>query len=376
MDPAAVQTRRDLARFLQAQMLAARSPWPPPYRADEGDVDLDAVGRTSVKTYLLEAHACDAPTQDPLKFLQDVGAKLGLSVDETKDRDLLRLHSDGQDFWCDTSMGRFWRLHTTVAVDKADKLRDGLVAASPWLDNVWLPPSLLEQLPERTETELETFSLSHDRTQLHTREEPPMDFDYVSMRVWASRAAETLAKLRKAEVFPHGVSIRSVKVRADADDPGEFCVSEYFHSGKVTVTGNSFDMHTSLVVHVVRLYRALVEKIENEFALGYEADAVRLTGNPVVVPVEWTLRDLEYAVSRMFASVEPFRLWGLPEKVADEHYRARAVDLHVGQTLTIDITRRHIVIQLPKGTCGNTVIRLLAALQFHVNSDTGKALLQ
>jgi len=358
-------------------MLAARSPWPAAYRADDVEDVESASGRTSVKTYLLEAHACDAPTRDPLAFLKTAGAKLGLEVEETGDRDLFRLNAQGDDYWCDTSMGRFWRMHTTVAVENADKVRDALVAASPWLDNVWLPPSLLEELPEKTASELQTFSLSHDRTLLHPSAAPPADFDYVSMRVWASRAAETLRKLRQAEVFPHGVSIRSVKLRADTDSGSdEFCVSEYFHNGKVTVTGNSFDVHTNLVVNVVRLYRSLVEKIEREFALGYDTDQVRLNGNPVVVPVEWTLSDLEYAVSRMFASVEPFRLWGLPEKVADDHYRARAVDLHVGQTLTVDVTRQNVVIQLPRGTCGNTVVRFLAALQFHVNSDTGKALLQ
>jgi len=377
MTPASIQTRRDLARFLQAQMVASRLPWTPAASPDEDEGE-GASGRTQVKTYLLEAHAHEGPTAEPLEFLRSIGSLLGLTVSETKDGDLFRLeHSNGDDFWCDTSMGRFWRLYTTADVERTDRLRDELVAASPWLDNVWLPPSVLENLPQQTRTELQTFSLSHDRRPLHRADTPMPDVDYVSMRVWASRAAETLAKLRRHEVFPRAVSIRSVRVRADADSGSEeFCVSEYFHHGKVTTTGNSFDVHTQLVVQVVTFYRALVERIESVFGLGYGSDRQGLIGNPIHIPVEWTSGDIEYAVSRMFSAAHPFRLWGLPEKVADSHYRARAVDLHVGQTFTVDVTPSYVTIHLPRGTCGNTVIRFLAALQFHVNSETGKTLLQ
>ncbi len=174
-------------------------------------------------------------------------------------------------------------------------------------------------------------------------------------------------------MFPHGVSIRSVRLRSGGDEPdADFCVAEYFHNGKITVGGTSFDEHSRLVVAVLRDYRALVERIETRYALGADENEhghPTVAGDPIVIDVDWTLPDLEFAVARMFASAEPFRLWGLPERIADSHYRARAVDLHVGGVLTFDITRKYVAIQLPRGVCGNTVVRFINHLRFHVNAD-------
>ncbi|HEV3191517.1 MAG TPA: hypothetical protein VGY54_13505 [Polyangiaceae bacterium] len=61
--------------------------------------------------------------------------------------------------------------------------------------------------------------------------------------------------------------------------------------------------------------------------------------------------DLEYAVARMFSSAGPFRLWALPERINDDRFHARAVNLHVGGVLTFDITRKHVVTRMASGTC-------------------------
>jgi hypothetical protein len=158
---------------------------------------------------------------------------------------------------------------------------------------------------------------------------------------------------------------------ADVAD-GDFCVAEYFHHGKVTASGTSFDEHNRLLVHVLRDYADLVEGIEAKFGLAATVDqggTPAVAGDPIIIDVDWTLPDLEYAVGRIFASADPFRLWGLPERVAEGHYRARAVDLHVGGVIVFDITRKYVAIQLPRSVCGNTVVRFLNNLRFHVNSD-------
>jgi hypothetical protein len=59
----------------------------------------------------------------------------------------------------------------------------------------------------------------------------------------------------------------------------------------------------------------------------------------------------------------------VPERLGPDHFRARAVDLHFGGVLSFDITRRNVVIQLSRGVCGNTVVRFLNNLRFHVNAD-------
>ena len=363
---AAIETRRDLARYLQTQMLASRGRWGT--AADEEDVG----ARTMVKTYLVEAH-CSHDDEATALALTALGGSVGFHIVRAAEPGLFQLVAPGVEFWCDTSMGRFWRMHTTAPVKDADPLQDRMVSSAPWLDKVWLPPDYLENLPAKTGARMLTFSLNHDRRPLSKGDEPTTDADSVTLRLWASHAQETLRKLRNAAVFPHGVSIRSVRLRSGATEPdGAYCVAEYFYDGKVTVGGTSFDEHTRLIVGVLRDYGALVESLEKHYAIGTVQDHhghPTVIGDPVVVEVDWTLPDLEFAVARIFGSAEPFRLWGLPERLADGHYRARAVDLHVGGVLTFDITRKYVAIQLPRGVCGNTVVRFINHLRFHVNAD-------
>ncbi|TMQ05337.1 MAG: hypothetical protein E6J91_40855 [Deltaproteobacteria bacterium] len=340
----AVRNRRELAQHLQDQMVAARMAWSPALETDE-----EGHARTSVKTYLIEAHRLAAESPSAVELLRQITAPLGMSVDETEDSDLFRLRNEAHDFWCDTSMGRYWRLHTTAKVEDADIVHRKLVGATPLLDNVWLPPTYLEALADRTGSAMQTFSLNHDRRALTS----DLDLAFVALRLWASHAARTLQKLREAQLFPHGVSLRSVKLRAgDTEPDGDFCIAEYFHNGKVTANGTSFDEHNRVLLQVLRDYGRIVERIEHRYAIDVSCDengCGHLMGDPIVIDMDWTMSNLEHVVGRMFSATEPFRLWGVPERIAGNHFRARAVDLHVGSTLTFDITDKHIVIQLRAG---------------------------
>ena len=364
---ATIETRQDLARHLQAQMVMSRGGW---FAAT--DEDEEPPGRTLVKTYLIEAH-CDQGDQDTLDALRALAPTVGFDVAQVEEPGLFRLSAHDVDFWCDTSLGRFWRMHTTSPVKQADPFQERFVSSAPWLDKVWIPPDYLESLAVKVQAKMLTFSLNHDRRPLNKTNQPATDTDFVTLRLWSSRADRALRKLRDADVFPHGVSVRSVRLFSGDEDPdGAFCVAEYFHHGKITASGTSFDEHTRLLVGVLRDYRALVERFEQRFALAAVLDEDGhpvVIGDPIVIRVEWIVPDLEVAVSRMFASNDPFRLWGLPERVHHHRYRVRAVDLHVGGVLSFDITPEHVVIQLPRGVCGNTVVRFLNNLRFHVNSD-------
>lgn len=363
---ASIETRRDLAQFLQAQMASGHGFFP-----GEDEEELETTGRTSLKTYLVESHVAD-DQEAVLHGLERVGSPLGFSISATKDRHLFRLHRHDADLWCDTSFGRFWRLHTTAPVKVADPIRDGLVAGATWLDNVWLSPRYLESLSTRSETRLLTFSLRHDRRPLSPEGMPSSEADFVSLRLWSSQAREQLSQLRAVEIFPHGVSVGSVRLRSGGDDPeSDFCVAEYFHDGKVTASGTSFDEHNRLLVHALRDYDGLVQQIEDRRIRATNEGQREVRGQPLTIDVQWRVSDLRFAVRKMFSSAGPFRLWGLPTRLAEDHYRARAVDLHFGGVIDFDITRDWITIQLGPEVCGNTVVRFLSNLRFHVSSDAG-----
>lgn len=335
--------------------------------ADTDEEEEDA-RRTMLKSYLLEAHAPSEP-EEIADRLSTAGAPLGIRAERTRDPELFRLVGEEGELWCDTSFGRFWRLHTTALVRNADRIRDQLVASTTWLDNVWLSPTYLERFPEDVGARTLTFSLNHDRRGLYREGEYYSESDFVSMRLWSASARETLHKLRSSDVLPRAVSLRSVRLRSDADD-GDHCVAEYFHNGKVTASGTSFDEHNRLLVRALSDYASTITTIEAEYGIGRsEGAGGHLRGKPIVLDVQWAVPDLAYAVSKMFSSGGPFRLWGLPSEVAPGHYRVHAADLHFGGVLVFDITSETVVIQLPATVCGNTIARFLSNLRFHVNSD-------
>ncbi|MFW6031531.1 MAG: hypothetical protein ACOC9T_02980 [Myxococcota bacterium] len=358
-----IQTRLDLARHLQEQMMRSTGSW---LVEDEGQEE-DA-RRTMLKSYLLEAH-CPSDPDALVERLTAAGEAVGAVVERTQDPALFRLVHEDAELWCDTSLGRFWRLHTTALVKTSDRLHEQLVVSTPWLDKVWLSPTYLEQFPTEVGAEMLTFSLNHNRLPLYRRGEFHSDSDFVTLRLWSTSARKTLHKLRDANVFPRGVSLRSVRLRSDVDESDHY-VAEYFHHGKVTASGTSFDEHNRLLLHALRDYAATITTIEDQYGIGRtEGPGGHLRGKPIVLDVEWAAPDLGFAVSKIFGSGEPFRLWGLPSEVAPGHYRTRAVDLHFGGVLVFDITSKQIVIQLPATVCGNTIARFLSNLRFHVNSD-------
>ena len=107
---------------------------------------------------------------------------------------------------------------------------------------------------------------------------------------------------------------------------------------------------------------------------GADGQCPLVTGDPICIYVDWIVDDLELVVARMFDGTKPFHLWGVPQKVTEQHYRARAVDLQVGGTLIVDIRPKSVCIQLPKVACENTVVRFIESLQNHADSEVGAAL--
>lgn len=82
------------------------------------------------------------------------------------------------------------------------------------------------------------------------------------------------------------------------------------------------------------------------------------------------LVDVDRFVAGLFTSKEPFRLWAVPRKLDQEEWEANAVDLHVGQTLRLEITPRWMRVLLGEHTCGNTLARLITNLQHRFNAES------
>ncbi|MDA6106709.1 hypothetical protein OSJ96_25370, partial [Escherichia coli] len=60
---------------------------------------------------------------------------------------------------------------------------------------------------------------------------------------------------------------------------------------------------------------------------------------------------------------EPFKIYGEIKRVSEERVHIYGVDLHLWQNVVLDLSTEEFILFLPKGTCGNTIHRLVTNIQ-------------
>ncbi len=346
---ATVRTRADLAVLLGRQMASS-------LRNNTNDEDIE--GRAALKTYLLEPHG---PVRTRAKeILSGTLATLGVTIETTDEPELLSLVAGDQVSWLDCTQDRPWRLHIVANVKDADRIHELLTSATPYLTPLRILPAKLESLAIRTASPLVLFSLRHDRRPLRPLHELPATregVDVVTLRFWASTAAETLMALRRKDVLPGATSVSSVQLRLG--DHEAYARVEVYHDGKCTAVGNSF-------VHFERLLDAITAEYAEVCNM---ITAITSKGRRIHVAIPWKIEAVEPAVARMFVGQDPFALWGLPERLSEHAFVTRAVDLDSGQCATIEVTREGISIELAAEAHPCVALRLLTNIQFHAHSE-------
>jgi hypothetical protein len=337
-----------------------------------------------VKTYLLEAHSDTGNQRDTLLLLQSafgrerLGARAESDVQESEEELFfnvtIRYGRDTATFYVDATERRYWVVHSTSRSTQADRILQRVVLQSPSLDSVWLPMQLLERVAH-----LGLFrglGLDYDR-----REVPDVDFDaegapveFLKMQLWGNRAGDILRVLRHEGAFPESTTLSKVKVKHWLDrrnDENAFSLSDVKYDGKITARGTSFQSHISLVSTVARDYSRNIADFETRFALHFEPAQnghFALTGEPLAVTFGRPIANIEVFLEKVFSGAAPFRLSGVPVNVRGQLYRVVAVDLHVSQTVTFEITPEFMRVFLPRGSCGNTIARLYTNLQHYYDS--------
>lgn len=144
--------------------------------------------------------------------------------------------------------------------------------------------------------------------------------------------------------------------------------------GIFVTIGDTFHGHESFVGDVVGRYSRLIEGVEGN-AMRWEPSGVgiRPVGKPIFIEFERPFPDRGRLYQDMFSCRMPFRLWAAasPDRASvpdGEVISAEAVDLHVGQRLTIEMGDDWVRVYVREGNCGNSVARLIANLQKYANA--------
>lgn len=310
------------------------------------------------KTFVIEVH----PDGDATQLLRDVAGPGNLV--ETEDAYLFQLRIPGEDecFWVDQLNERFWSFHTNMSVVTASRFLKHHVGTRRDLDWMWLPSDHLRTVWPNTRTR--GVRSRFEGSQLLGGSGA---FDDVRLKLNGRSADEFLNYLYQNSDIRAAVPFDGVEVALEDPDFGQ--VNEAVdRMGRFAVSGNSLEFHQQFVEAVVSRYLRLVEACERKaiswtsFDRELAESGGQMSGAPIVIKFSRTIHDLERFVDTLFSSREPFRLWGIP-RLHDRTVELEAVDLHVGQTLRVDVGEQWLRVYLMQGSCGNSVARLASNLQ-------------
>ena len=315
-------------------------------------------GRAPTKTFIVEAH-----TDDPQDFLGHMAGKP--NVEPTRDTHLFRVHVPEGVIWVDQLDSRFWSFHTDISMQPANAFLRKEIERHRELDWVWLPSDHLRHMWPR--------SISRQvKTTFNGKGFVGSSAAATDLRVQLSGhdADYLLEYISKEPRYRSSVSFQSVQETLTDPDLG-YLEEAVSRMGKFVVSGDSFEFHSQFVRTVLQRYKALVTLCESK-AISYDSvgpsdSGFTINGHPIVVRFKREIEDLPSFMGQLLSSRAPFRLWGSPE-IDEDYARVDAVDLHVGSTMKIDVGTDWMRIYLSKGSCGNTVARMVANLQHTFDS--------
>jgi hypothetical protein len=320
-----------------------------------------------VKSRLLEAHPAEYSSDGTAALFASVGERLGARVDAAGES-LWTLTTNEHVFFVDALNARFWLLHTTAPANVVRRLVHRGLLTDARLDTAWLPSDQLNQFEGQRHWVKSSFT---------SDELLPVRGDAAGpTRRWRVQvegdAPEALLNLVRTDPrFASAASLTAVGSWLREPGIGEASVVADYRGGFVA-TGTSFELVAGALWRTLDRYEAYVRSLEATYQLRAERIGelgLTIDGDVAVIDFPRPLADLDRFVAGLFTSKEPFRLWGLPRQVDDTQWEANAVDLHVGQTLRLEVTPRWLRVLLGEHTCGNTLARLITNLQHRFDAE-------
>ncbi len=360
------------------------------------ELDERKTKRPLVKSYMLE-HVGDTGRQRKAKeLLTDFGIE-AQEIDESLYR-ILDLRENGEYMgFLEVLTPRYFVFYTLNPSKKADRWAKKLVLNSPELDHVWLSGLTFNVLWERVsqlskpnryvtivfvhesiyqidseiygEDEEEEISLSLDEgDMIEIVERRASKFKLVDK---ISIVKETLSKLQ-ADYSPL-YAISRLRFPSPIGRGGH----DFYDNGKVTNRSGNFRDHRSHILYVQRIYDELMKMTEEKawYSMHKETATIpgqfqKLIGAPVSIIFNESLskETFDYWIKSTFGRVNNrFRLWGNPIILGPKKVHVYGVDKHLWKPIFLELTDKHLIAIVPKGTCGNTIHRLICNIQRYID---------
>ncbi|MEO0267820.1 MAG: hypothetical protein ABIM36_06775 [candidate division WOR-3 bacterium] len=360
------------------------------------EIDERKIKHPLVKSYMLE-HIGDTEKQ---KKVTELLFGLGIECQEI-DENLYRILDKGENGkymgFLEVLTPRYFVFYTLHHSDKADRWVKNLVFNSPELDHVWLSgitfnvlwqrvvqlskphryASLLfvhesiyqidSEIYEGEDEKEKEISLSLDEENV---------IEVVERRASKFRLTDKISvindKLNKLqELYSPLYAIAQLRFPSPVGRGGH----DFYDNGKVTNRSGNFRDHRSHILYVQRIYDELMKMTEEKAWYYKETVTIpgqfqKLIGSPVTISFSEPLdkNTFDYWIKSTFGRIHNrFRLWGNPIVLGPTKIHIYGVDKHLWKPIFMEITDKHLIAIIPKGTCGNTIHRLVCNIQRYID---------
>lgn len=362
------------------------------------ELDERKIKRPLVKSYMLE-HVGDTGKQEKITEVLGVLRIKTEQIDENVYRVLDTKENGEYMGFLEVLTPRYFVFYTLHHSDKADRWIKNLVFNSPELDHVWLSGLTFNVLWQRVaqlskshryvsilfvhesiyQIDSEIFedeseedkeiSLSLDEGDvIEIVERRASKFKLVDK---ISIVQEKLSKLQ--ELYSPLYAISQLRFPSPIGRGGH----DFYDNGKVTNRSGNFRDHRSHILYVQRIYDELMKITEEKAWYSIYKETVtipgqfqKLIGSPVTIRFGEPLskETFDYWIKSTFGRINNrFRLWGNPIILGPKKVHVYGVDKHLWKPIFLELTDKYLIAIVPKGTCGNTIHRLICNIQRYID---------
>lgn len=331
-----------------------------------------------LKSYIIENHIShqSIPSHDTIvNFLQNCfknEKRITLKLKETEDEQLFVIESSIGELYLDVTQKRFWVLHTSVKAKHSDLVHK-IILKEKNIDNIWLPIPFLKGL--RKFGEIYGMGISFTE---YLKKDEMYDFLFPNQNTLNLEIrrlyVDQMMSLLQTSDLKEVIGINKVTLlNKSIEENEEFIVDDITYYGKITGRGTSFSKHHLIVQSILMHYQSKIKILEENFSYSFNTENHSLKGQPIDIHINRPNVNLEKLVDTIFSGKKPYYLWGVPDWRNDNYCRVNAVDLHsgnYGKNLEFEIMPNLIRVLLPKGSCGNTIARLITNIHQSIDATS------
>lgn len=391
-----IKTREQMIRYMDG------------YSAERmEELDERKIKRPLVKSYMLE-HVGDPGKIKRVTDIMNVRGILSTPIDNN----LFKLQDTGNGIeymgFLEILNPRYFVFYTLHESQKSDRWVRNLVYNSPELDHVWLSGLTFNVLWQRVIQlnrpnryarilfqhesiyQIDNDGAAQDVQSMEDQSEENDEdvstglFDEEnSVEIVERRASkfslvdkisvvqEKLEKLQ--EIYFPLYAISQLRFPSPVGRGGH----DFYSDGKVTNRSGNFRDHRTHIIYIQRIYDQLMKITEDKVWYSIQEANIstpgafqKLIGSPLSINFKEPLNQetFDYWIQSTFGrSRNRFRLWGNPIRLGPKKIHVYGVDRHLWQPIFMEITDKHLLAIIPKGTCGNTVHRLVTNIQRYID---------